>query len=255
MAVLVRAIVSCGMEELLPGYSRGDEPWPGVIYALQMAASIEDVFADPSYVDDTQSGFWCSTAWEREEEDRQEASKYVAALTIFNFAWLAYEAAICEAAGTRYERDKIPVRGRKILRDEAHRVDRLPSLPFLFRLARHFCKDTGELARDIDAIGPALGGGSVAAAELGRLFRNYIAHGRDPSPIYREPDLPAIYRLYAVTRLLLVLIQGLVLISLDDSEKIVPLSASLDREREQAGWLLANLHLRESLWLGQRPML
>lgn len=254
IGVLLRAIVSCGMEELLPGYDRGDEPWPGVIYPLQMAASIEDVFADPSFVDDTDSGLWCSSAWDREEEDRQEASKYVAALTIFNFVWLAYEAAVREVAGSRHARDKVPVKGRKLMRDEASHVDAIPSIGFLFRLSRHFCRGTGCLEAEIAGIETKYGlTGAAAAAELGRIFRNYIVHGADPAPIYRDPDVAALYRFYSVAKMLLVLIQALVLISLKNEDKIVPLSPSLDRERERAQWLLSNLHLKDALWLGKDP--
>jgi hypothetical protein len=254
MAVLLRAIVSCGMEETLPGYARGDEAWPGVIYPLQMAASIEDVVADPSYVDDSDASFWCETAWNRDEEDRREASSYIAALTVFNFVWLAYEAAIEEAAGQRFSKDKVPVRGRKLLLDHGAVVDRLPSLAFLYRLSRHFCKGAGCLEADVAEIeGKYRLTGAAAAAELGRLFRNYIVHGDDPSPIYREPDAPALYRFYAVAKMLLVLIQALALTRLIHSDRPVPLSPTLHRERERAGWLLANLHLRDDLWLGRDP--
>src|SRR5215218_9104613 len=88
------AIVVCGFEEQFEAFGRSEDPWPGVIYALQMAASLEDVFADPSYVDDSEAAFWCRPAWDSDEEDREAASKYAAALIIFNFAWTAYEAAI-----------------------------------------------------------------------------------------------------------------------------------------------------------------
>ena len=59
-----------------------------------MAASLDDVFVDPAYLDDSEAGFWCSSAWESDEDDREAGSKYVAALIMFNFVWNAYEAAI-----------------------------------------------------------------------------------------------------------------------------------------------------------------
>src|SRR5215204_865299 len=64
MVALFRAIGVCGLEEQFEAFNRSEDPWPGVIYALQMAASLEDVFADPSYVGDSEAAFWCRPAWE-----------------------------------------------------------------------------------------------------------------------------------------------------------------------------------------------
>lgn len=250
MGLLLRAIVSAGQEELLPDYERGDEPWPGVIYPLQMAASIEDVFADPSVTDDSQAGLMCSSAWDSDEEDREEASKYVAGLTIFNFVWMAFEAAIKEAAGSRHSRDKPAVRARKIFVEDAKVLDQIPSLGFLLRMTRWFCLKADPIVGEINAIEAKYDlKGAAAAAELGRIFRNYIVHGADPIPIYNMSGRWAFNRFYAVSRLLLVLIQCLVLLRLKDGSVIIPLSPSLCREEARADWFFSNLHLRDELWL------
>ncbi len=253
--MLLRALVSCGVEEMLPGQGRGDETWPSVIYPLQMAASLENVIADPSFVDDSEAALWCETAWDRDVEDRREVSSYIAALTVFNFVWLAYEGAIGEAVGDGFTNDKVPVQGRKLLHAHAEIVDALPSLPLLYRISHHYCKGTGSLEIEADQIKNkySLSGGA-AAAELGRLFRNYVVHGDDPSPIYRGPDAAALYRFYAIAKMLLVLIQGIALITLENGDRPVPLSATLDRDRERAQWLLSNLHLRDELWMGRDPL-
>ena len=250
IGLLLRAIVSAGQEELLPNYGRGDEPWPGVIYPLQMAASIEDVFADPSFTDDSQAGLMCNSAWDSDEEDREEASKYVAGLTIFNFIWMAFEAAIKETAESRYGRDKPAVRARKIFGDEAKSIDHIPSLTYLLRLARYFCLKTEPIVQEINSIEAKYDlKGAAAAAELGRIFRNYIVHGADPIPIYNMSGKWAFYRFYAVSRMLLVLIQCLALLRLKDGSMVIPLSPSLCREEERAHWFFSNLHLKDELWL------
>ena len=122
IVALFRAIVSCGFKEQFEDFSRADDAWPGVTYALQMAASLDDVFVDPAYLDDSEAGFWCSSAWESDEDDREAGSKYVAALIMFNFVWNAYEAAIEISAGSLFPKDKTPVRGRRLFQSESQLV-------------------------------------------------------------------------------------------------------------------------------------
>jgi hypothetical protein len=62
ISVLIGAIGSCGYEGVFSDFEASNDPWPGVTYALQMAASIEDVFADPSYVDESEAA--CSMQME-----------------------------------------------------------------------------------------------------------------------------------------------------------------------------------------------
>lgn len=256
IAALFRAVVCCGMEELLPSYHRADDHWPGVTYSLTMAASIEDVFADPSFVHDSSASQYCGIAWDRDEEDRESASKYIAALTIFNFVWLAYEAAIEEVADGRFSSDRTPVRGRKIFQAEAGKIEcaSFSSLPF--RAARHYCQGIEKLEADIAKIDAVYElEGAAAAAELGRLFRNYVVHGDDPMPLYGELDPRPYARFYSMTSMLLQLIQALLLISLTSGNRMVAMSASNERlgRRVRAAWLIANLHQHEGLWVGHDP--
>jgi hypothetical protein len=105
IAALCKAIISCGPLGILRENEDEYEPWPGVVYALQMAASLDDVFADPSIIDDSEAAYWCEGAWDSDERDRESASKYVAALITFNFVWTAYvEKQRVFEASTRYLR-------------------------------------------------------------------------------------------------------------------------------------------------------
>jgi hypothetical protein len=181
---LFRAIVVCGLEEQFEAFIRSEDPWPGVIYALQMAASLEDVFADPSYVNDSEAAFWCRPAWESDEEDREAASKYAAALIIFNFAWTAYEAAIETSARGLYQKDKVPVRARRLFQAEPELSSGMENFDVSYRVARQICIRLPAITSSIEDIEKkhALSG-AAAAAELGRIFRNYIVHGADPMPV------------------------------------------------------------------------
>jgi hypothetical protein len=253
---LFRATASCGYEEVFADFDRAEDPWPGVIYALQMAASIEDVFADPSYVDDSEAAFWCEPVWENDERDREAASKYAAALIIFNFVWAAYEAAIETSAGSLYPKDKVPVRGRKILQSEQAIVDSMPSFAYIYRLARFCCLKAPLLQKDISKSENDYGlVGAASAAELGRVFRNYLVHGNDSfHPHY--VNTWTFYRFYAVSKMLLVLIQILVLRRIDNIDARVRLSQNADEGDEgyeRVQWIFCNLHLREPLWIGKDP--
>lgn len=123
-----------------------------MIYGLQMAASLDDLFADPSYVSDDEAALRCGSAWARDEEDRRLASKYAAALIIFNFAWNAYEAAIEISAGDSLAKDKTPVRGRKLFQAEAKEASRIAALPVSFRGARHVCGSDASLKTELAKI-------------------------------------------------------------------------------------------------------
>lgn len=249
IAELVRVILSAGHAGQLPGAEDAYEAWPGVCYPLQMAASIEDVFADPSITDDSDSWAWCSPAWESDEEDREQASKYVAGLTIFNFVWMAYEDAIRESSITQYRKDKLPVQARKHFADHADRAEDMPLLAFSYRLARHCCLEDDVLTDDIGKIEETYGlKGASAAAELVRIFRNYIIHGSDPIPIYHLPGGWAFARFYAMSRLLLLLIQTLVKLQLPRPDAQIPMSRTFDQVTEPAGAIFKNLHLQPQLW-------
>ena len=86
------------------------------------------------------------------------------------------------------------------------------------------------------------------SAELVRVFRNYIVHGDDGSPI--EGAGHACARIYAVVRLLLILIQLLLLRGADGGVAVYS-SVNADEDQESpvpAGLFLANLHRRKDLW-------
>lgn len=248
IVALFRAIVVCGLEEQFEAFDRSEDPWPGVIYALQMAASLEDVFADPSYVDDSEAALWCRPAYESDEEDREAASKYAAALIIFNFAWTAYEAAIETSANGIFAKDKVPVRARHLFQAEPELSAGVEVFDVSYRVARQICMRLPALASSIQDIDKKYAlSGAAAAAELGRIFRNYIVHGADPMPV--GSSRAACARFYSITRLLLLLIQLLVLRRLKEPARPVPLSANQDRGSQRAGRLLQNLHRRETLWV------
>lgn len=248
MVALFRAIVVCGMEEQFEEFDRSDDPWPGVIYALQMAASLEDVFADPSCVDDSEAALWCSPAWERDEEDREAASKYAAGLIIFNFTWTAYEAAIEISAKGLYPKDKVPVRARRLFHAEPELLKDVEVFDASYKVARQICMRHPTLTSSVESIESKYGlSGAAAAAELVRIFRNYIVHGADPMPA--GSSRAACARFYSITRLLLLLIQLLVLRRLKAPCQPVPLSGNQDRGAQRAGRLLQNLHRHEHLWL------
>jgi hypothetical protein len=249
IVALFRAILSCGFEEQFEDFNRSDDAWPGVTYALQMAASLDDVFVDPAYVDDSEAGLWCSSAWESDEDDREAGSKYVAALITFNFVWNAYEAAIEISAGRLFPKDKMPVRGRRLFQTEPQLAVGVVSFEPSYRVARHLCGRLSEIEGDISAIDKKYNlAGAAAAAELGRIFRNYIVHGSDRDAI--NGGRAACARFYSITRLLLLLIQLLVLRRLKEPTTPVPLSVNRsDSGNQPAGHLLHNLHRREALWI------
>ncbi|WP_156493983.1 MULTISPECIES: hypothetical protein [unclassified Erythrobacter] len=243
-------IITCGQAGIIPYVESVQDPWSAITYPLVMAASIDDVFVDPYFVDDSDAGLWCDAAWEAEEADREDASKYVAALTIFNFVWLAYEAAVAQVAGDRFAKDKVPVRARKILQDAESPAPLRKACRMFYLGGRRLCTGTGRLEERIEEIESRFGlRDEAAAAELGRLFRNHVVHGDDPIPAHGLLSSSAIPRFYAIARMLLVLIQQLVRMHLLDPRAQINLSPMLDEESEPADWALAHLHLKEDHWV------
>jgi hypothetical protein len=70
--------------------------WQATMFSLQMAASIEDAFANTSFVeiDDTD---WMCSPYDDGILSSEIAAKYVAGLAIFNFLWAAYASGATEA--------------------------------------------------------------------------------------------------------------------------------------------------------------
>lgn len=217
IARLYRAIASCDAEQALPGGA-----WQIVLYPLQMAASLEDVQADTSYVDDTQSTLYCSSAAEYESAKSEIARRYVAGLTVFSFLWTAYEAAFDvtrrEHLRKLSKEGRNGERGRRLFEELPSDFPQLAPLRNIAKLAEFLC-ERGNLfdnrLQRIRAKYPQRN--MVFAAELCREFRNFIYHGQDRSPDHedwhhgraRGESVARVRRFYAVGRLLLLLIQAL----------------------------------------------
>ena len=249
MNAIIQAILACGAKNLIEG---GQDAWPGTLYALHMAVSIEDVFVDPSYIDDSNSAVYCDIAWDFDEEQREYSSKYVAALAIFNFTWTAYEAAIENALGTNFSKDKLPVQARKFLKDAAERFeDNLPAFTGSYKVAWGICHRIAGIRDDLDLIEKKYGlTGAAAAAELARIFRNHVFHGKDSTPLSGGSTMTSHF--YATTRLLLMLIQLLLLHTARDTGADIPLSLIDDDKGERpARHVLLNLHRPEARWISK----
>ncbi|MCC5968805.1 MAG: hypothetical protein JJU15_02550 [Pararhodobacter sp.] len=246
MQAIIQAILSCGYRGLIDG---GRNPWSGTVYALHMAVSIEDVFVDPSYIDESESALYCRPAWEYDEEQREQSSKYVAALSIFNFTWMAYEAAIENALGPKYSNDKVPVQARKFFKNADEQFwNAVLAFKGSYRVAKQISSRIPDLQGDIELIETKYGlTGAAAAAELVRIFRNHIFHGKDSTPLWG--GLANVSHFYATTRLLLMLIQNLLLLKARDTESDIPLSLVIEeKDYKPARFLLLNLHRPEAQW-------
>lgn len=252
MSALIQALTSCGHVGIIDG---GQDPWPGTLYSLHMAVSIENVFVDPAYIDESDSGLFCDTAWEFDEEQREHSSKYVAALSIFNFIWMAYEEAIGCCLGENFSKDKPPVQSRKFFKGAGEKIEAyMASFRVSYKAAAYFCRQRNKkLAEDIDLIQTKYGlEGASAAAELMRLFRNHVVHGDDSTPLLGDSRM--VVHFYASARLLLMLIQILLLHRMTDQTAKIPLSLVLDDKGElPAKHVLLNLHRPEAQWLVNCP--
>ncbi|WP_213775701.1 hypothetical protein [Bradyrhizobium sp. dw_78] len=218
--------------------------WDATLFSLQMAASLEDASANTAYVDDSDAIVYCDAAWEFEVLSSEIAAKYVAGLSIFNFLWSAYENAVKAAAGTQFPRDKTAVRGRKLAEGSPRSEDDFPAVNMLYRIAERCCRICGDLDPEIDLIsGKYKLTGTGAAAELARIYRNHLAHGDDWVPTAssdwerngRGKANFVVFRMYAVGRLLLLLIQELAFQSLT--------SRSACKPAKHSGKAFLRLHL------------
>ena len=92
--IIARDIETC--DKKIPSQQKrfNEIDWNMVTTPLQVASSIEDLSADTSYVDDTQSVFYCSPAAEYEGKHSTLMSQYIKELTVFVWTWLAFENAI-----------------------------------------------------------------------------------------------------------------------------------------------------------------
>jgi len=93
--------------------------------------------------------------------------------------------------------------------------------------------------------------GAAAAAELVRVFRNHVVHGREVLPA--ESVAPC-YRFYSITRVLLLLIQHLVWRKVRRPSRPLYISAMYEElGREPATVFLRNLHYEDDLWRTMKP--
>lgn len=164
-------------------------------------------------------------------------------MTIFNFTWIAYESAIESSLDTEHSKDKLPVQARKFFKKtQAEAPVEIPHFPHSYRLTFNICLGIEAIKIEIKEILDKYKlDGVAAAAELVRIFRNHIVHGRDKTPL--SDGTTIVSHFYAVTRILLFLIQILVLRSLRGENQLVLLSITdEDRGEIRAGQLIRNLH-------------
>nr|WP_312295496.1 hypothetical protein [Brevundimonas diminuta] len=197
--------------ELEPG-------WAAVGFGLKLAASVRDVDADTGYVEDPMMFAFCEPSGDYEDAGSEMASKYVAAASIFNFLWQAYELAVSltepEEMQGHIRNGRLGERGRRLF--ETHPEINVNFLGFddALGMARFYCRNGGLFDQRLSKLETRFPGSDfVAAAELVREFRNFIAHGEDAVPDHPDwgnanVSTAQLARFYAVGRLLLFLIQA-----------------------------------------------
>lgn len=253
IARLYRAIAACDHESQL------SQDWQAVLFPLQIAASIRDIDADTSYVDNTHSALYCESVAEYDDAHSDIARRYVAGVTVFTFLWRAYEAAVQLVWPDRLRRlwkeGNVGERGRRLFEDFP---DNFPSLRYLTnvaRLAEFYCDEGKLFEKRLYAIREKLPDRDLKfSAELCREFRNFITHGEDqvPEPAGWSGDgrqtNARIYRLYAISRLLLLLIQAFAYSQLEGDPSDVEWGYDDDGEQLMASpkIVFADLHLLDA---------
>lgn len=219
-----------------------DGRWGDVAHNLELAHSLNDVFADTD-IDDT--SLWCSPAADYEAADSEVAAKHLSCVIVFTLVWTAYECAVdmlVSGGGGK------GARGRDLI------ASREPShVPHL--------RETLLAAMELDPRGTdhSNGGmrammkaGSVAgvAAEHLRQFRNRSIHGDLPKPDptdwgpraeYVADADPRLRRFQANTRLTLLLLQ---ILAASDVKPGTELEEGLD-DPYDAKQVLLSLHCSE----------
>ncbi|RRN63489.1 hypothetical protein [Caulobacter sp. 602-1] len=256
-------LLACVVKGALRSARPADASWEGVRYALQMAASLEDVFADTAVTDDG-AMYMCSGAAEFEFSHSEMASKYMAGLITFNFLWSAYEGAREISPYGRVLTGRAGNKSRELSRLTAGASEGLPYFRACLHGALTICQRGGGLDEHIRAtVARSAGSTAELAADLCRTFRHHVYHGDDKVP---EPsdwgaeDLsglrsdkrvvqksPQIDRFYAVCRLALMNIQLMIISSLESAGAFVEDFEfddfiALDIELS-AAWLLAHAHV------------
>lgn len=237
------ALSQIASEELAVSEPHG---WMGALYGLRIAASIEDVEADTGFVENPEVFALCETTIDYENAQSEMASKYVAGAAIFNFLWLAYEAAVSETASAelvRLQKEKrLGERGRRIFESRNALSARFHGLSEVVRAASCQCRNGERMDARLDALLAKFPGYDlVAAAELVREFRNFLFHGEDEVPHHEDWGDSTIsrcrlYRFYSVSRLLLYLIQACLWIEVGESNNSMQFGFS-SRSFQPRQWL------------------
>jgi hypothetical protein len=254
MAYLFNVLVECEGEGLLLPFTAPDgsvHTWHAVSYPLQMAAALEEVTVNTAYVDLSVSWMMCGSAADFDDAHSRIAEQYFAAAITFNFLWNAYEAAIRVAAKTDFANDKTAVRGRKLAALISRTGKQIPVLPKLTRGAERFCRLGGGLEREMTTF-TCRNREAEAAADLARILRNHIAHGGDEVPLPSDwgPENEAteygrIYRIYAVSRSILMLMQLFAVHSLTSPDHQIHQSWVDADEDHRAIDIVTSLHLSQ----------
>ena len=104
----------------IPDCPLGDRDWDAVAAPLQFAASMFGIRTDTTFVDDTDSGSYCSSAADFDEAQSQLMSVYVEEVTKFVWVWMALEMAIDTlCVSSRWDRIGAAV---KFIRDKGARI-------------------------------------------------------------------------------------------------------------------------------------
>lgn len=219
--------------------SNTESSWDGVAYHIQMAASLDGVKADTAYTDDSESYLYCDSVDDFENAHSESASKYMAALIVFNFLWSAYELAVKCSPGAG-DRGKTGARARDFIGGMQVNIQKMQLFPHLLELAIAQCRragdpDDSEIAVELKKLDVKYPKGDpdcvgLRAGEYLRMFRNHIAHGADKVPYpddwgwMNEEANPIfkIYRFYGASRLLLLSIQLMLLASVKNPADFLP---------------------------------
>jgi len=224
----------------------GHSDWSGVLYGLEMAASIEDVFADTGYVEDPMTFAVCEPVIDFQAGRSEIASKYVAAASIFNFLWMAYEASVAEVRKDEFrgllKAQRLGERGRRLLERREYLAPKIGGFSQCVRPALIQCQNGGLMQNRVLRVREKFpANGLATAAELCREFRNFVFHGEDEVPTHRDwgsslVEMCRIYRFYSVSRILMMLIQVLAYVELEGDWE--------DEDRERRPDDLFVIHLR-----------
>jgi hypothetical protein len=220
-------IAACDAEQLLAAENGNDGDWRGVCYALQMAASVQEVTADTTKVDTTGSWSFCRASAEFDASHSAVASRYMKRLVVFNFLWAAYENARAISAFGTTLTSRSPTKTRDLSRLTNGLSDNLALFSDELREAGYACHRGGGLDKDLIKI-HRNADNSIAerSADLVRHFRHHIFHGDDTIPLPDDPECgpgltrtsAVLKRFSSVSRLILMLIQLMAMTSLTDHE-------------------------------------